>query len=33
MRRHDRSAHMDEEPRGTYWMNQLYKAEEADGNR
>ena len=29
----DRRAHMDEEPRSTYWMKELYKAEEADGNR
>jgi hypothetical protein len=29
----DRRAHMDEEPRSTYWMKELYKAEEADNNR
>lgn len=29
----ERRAHMDEEPRGTYWMKELYKAEEADNNR
>ena len=28
----DRRAHMDEEPKG-YWMNELYKAEEADKDR
>lgn len=29
----ERRAHMDEEPRSTYWMKELYKAEEADNNR
>ncbi|KAL4228932.1 hypothetical protein ACF0H5_011972 [Mactra antiquata] len=28
-----RRAHMDDEPKSTYWMNELYKAEEADENR
>ena len=28
-----RRAHMDEEPRGNYWMKELYKAEENDNNR
>lgn len=29
----DRRAHMDDEPRSTYWMNKLYKAEEANKDR
>lgn len=31
--RQDRHAHMDEEPKNTYWMKELYKAEAADNNR
>lgn len=31
--RRDRRAHMDDEPKSTYWMNELYKAEAADKDR